>query len=327
MDTWHPDVIALAGRSKTKLSKTPKLQTPPIIALLTHYPDAPIKDDQPDGKVLPCRHRIDVKSILTQCNLFGDQRWGRGDHLHCEHQHCNKRYFLPVIPSPSVVSGLEARLDLIEWICERDKHTDDQMDMTMVKTLRGILKEIGYVPRYPETTSSSSRSGERQLRQTLKLFEKEGLAGATGKIYAGPSLFRGAEPYCEWRRSRVPRPGYEERKYHSPALGRYCECKERHVARKPSDWKSTPCEDEEESRFAIQRMEREWREREKGKFRRQKRKKTVRFVAPVISSVEYYPRHSWVACERSTDPATEKDDDREIERLEAEALRRWLLRR
>ena len=322
MNTWHPDVIALAGRSKTKLSKTPKLQTPPIITMLTHYPDAPIIDDQPDGKVLPCGHRIDVISILTQGNLFGDQRWGRGIHLHCEHRHCTKRYALPMIPSPSVVSGLEARLDLIEWICERDKHTPEQMDVKMVRTLRGILKEIGSAPRSPETTSSSSWSGERRLRQTLKLFEKEGLAGATGKIYTGPSLFRGAEPYCEWRRSRVPRPGCEQRKYHSPSLIRYCECKERHKARKPRDWKSTPCEDKEESRFEIQRIE-----RESGKSRRQKKKKTVRFAAPVISGMQYYQPHSWVACERSTDPSTERDDDREIARLDAEMLRLWLLRR
>ena len=327
MNTWHPDVIALAGRKRTKLSKTPKLPTPPIIAMLTHYPDAPVMDNQPDGKVLPCGHRIDVQSLLTQCNLFGDQRWGRANHLDCKHRNCNKRYFVPLIPSPSVVSGLEGRLDLIEWICAREKHTPEQMDMDMVRTLRGILKEIGYVPRNIETTSSSSWSGERRLRQTLKLFEKEGVAGATGKIYTGPSLLRGAEPYCEWRRSKVPRTGYEERKYHAPARGRYCECKERHKVRKPSDWKSTPCEDKEEPRFGLQRIERERTERESGKSRRQRKKKTVRFVAPVITRIEYYQPHSWVACERSTDPATKKDDDREIERLEADALRRWLLRR
>ena len=327
MDTWHPDVIALAGRSKSKLSKTPKLQTPPIIAMLTHYPDALIMDNQPDGKVLPCGHRIDVQSILTQCNLFGDQRWGRGNHLHCEHRNCNQRYFLPVIPSPRVVSGLEGRLDLIEWICERDKHTPEQMDMDMVRTLRRILREIGYVPRNVETTSGSSWSRERRLRQTLKLFGKEGVAGATGKLNTDPSLLRGAEPYCEWRPPKKPRPGYEDRKYHAPALRRYCECEERHKRRKPRDWISTPCEDEEEPRFALQRIERERNEREGGRPGRQKRKKTVRFAAPVITRIEYYQPHSWVACERSTDPATKKDDDREIERLEADALGRWLLRR
>ena len=327
MDTWHPDVIALAGRSRTKLSKTPKLHTPPIIAMLTHYPDAPIMHNRPDGKLLPCGHRIDVQSILTQCNLFGDQKWGRGNHLHCGHRNCNERYFLPVIPSPSVVSGLAGRLDLVEWICERDKHTPEQMDMDMVRTLRGILKQIGYVPRNVETASSSSWSRERRLRQTLKLFEREGVDGATGKLNTDPNLLRGAEPYCRWRRSRVPRSGYEERRYHAPALGRYCECKERHRTRKPSDWASTPCEDDEEPGSGRQRIERERNERESGRHRGRKKKKTVRFAAPVITRIEYYQPHSWKACERSTDPATRKDDDREIERLEAEALRRWLLRR
>ena len=327
MDTWHPDVIALAGRKQSKLSKTPKLQTPPIIAMLTHYPDAPIMGNQPDGKLLPCGHRIGVQSILIQCNLFGDQKWGRGNHLHCEHRNCNQRYFLPVIPSPRVVSGLEGRLDLIEWICERHRHTPEQMDMDMVRTLQGILKQIGYVPRNVETSTGSSWSRERRLRQTLKLFEKEGVDGATGKLNTDPSRLRGAEPYCGWRHSKAPRQGDEERKYHAPTLCRYCECKERHKARKPRDWASTPCEDNEEPRFRLQRMERQRNERESGRPGRPKKKKTVRFAAPVINRIEYYEPHSWKACGRSTDPATEKDDDRDIKRLEAEALRRWLRRR
>ena len=52
-------------------------------------------------------------------------------------------------------------------------------------------------------------------------------------------------------------------------------------------------------RIERERVERERVERESGPSRRQKKKKkTVRFVAPVITSIEYYQKHSWVGTDR-----------------------------
>lgn len=320
LETWYPDVKALAGRTPNVLSKTPKLQTPPLISILARLVDAPAKAHEPEGKELPCAHRVDACSILSHSNLFGDLTWGKRRHfLVCPDPDCDTEYALPTIPAPWVVDGLEARLDLIQWAWAHGRDAPNNADVKMTRVLRRILDQIGHLPRSLEMTSSLPR--QRRLTQTLRLLDSEGVAGAVGKIYAGPRLLRGKEPFCRFRRSKAPPPGYLQLRYLAPSPGQFCICEEPHWVRDPRAWISTPAEDEEKREFAIAWME---RSRKAGKFRR---KKTVRFAAPVITKIRYFEPwwcneyrdsdryYSSGPCRPSVDPSTKVDDDKEIEKL------------
>lgn len=317
LDTWYPDVKALAARTPNVLSKskTPKLQVPPLISILARLPDAPTKAHEPEGKELPCGHRVDVRSILTHSNLFGE---GKTRHvLVCQYPSCNIEYTLPTIPAPWVVDGLKIRLDLIQYSYNYGKNAPDHVDVQMTRLLRRILDQIGHHPRSLEVSSSLPR--QRRLTQTLRLLESEA-AGAVAKIYAGPISLRGKEPYCRFRRSQAPPPG-QQLKYLAPSPGQFCICEEPHWLRNPRAWISTPAEDEEKREFTILRIE---KSRKAGKPRP---KKSVRFAAPVITRIHYYDRwwsreycdsdryYSSGPCSRSSDTSTKVDDDKEIERL------------
>ena len=309
LDTWYPDVKALAARTPKILLKTRKLQQPPaLISILARLTDAPVKAHEPEGKELPCGHRVDVYSILNHSNLFSDLVWGkRRPFLVCSDPSCAIQYTLPTIPAPWVVDGLEARLDLIHYFWAHGKDTPNHVDVQMTRLLRRLLDQIGHRPRSLEV--SSSLPNQRRLTQTLRLLDSEGVAGAGGKTYAGPSLLRGKEPYCRFRRSKAAPSEYLQLKYLPPSPGQFCICEEPHWVRKPRAWISTPAEDEEKREFAITRIE---KSRKTGKYQP---KKSVRFAAPVITHIHYFERYWSGPCSRSTDTATKVDDDKEIERL------------
>ncbi len=311
LHTWHPDVIALTGRTQNKLLKTPQLQTPSLIAILAHLPDAPLTAHTPEGKILPCGHKFDVCSILRKSNFFGDLVWGKGRHLlKCPHTDCGAQYTLPMLPSPWVVDGLQARLDLIQWAWAHGKDAPNNADVKTARMLRHILNQTGHLAptsRRSEITLASGLSQQR-LRQTLRLFDTEGVARAIGKLHTGPRFLRGTEPYCRFRPSRAPP---TQLKYHPPSLGQYCMCEKPHKARKPRQWLSTPAEDKGEWRSATPRIE------DSRKTGKSTQKKTVRFAAPVVTKIQYFEPYLSEPCGTSTDPSTRLDDDREIARIEA----------
>ena len=320
LDTWYPDVKALAGRIPNVLSKTSKLETPTLISILARLADAPAKAHEPQGKELPCGHRVEATSILTHSNLFGDQVWGRRRQiLVCPNPGCDTKYTLPMIPAPSAVDGLKARLDLIQWVWAYGKDAPNNVDVKIMRVLHRILDQIGHRPRSSEMSSSSL--SERRLKQTLRLFESEGVAGAVAKTYAGPRFPRGKEPFCRFRRSKAPPPEYLRLRYLAPSPGQFCICEEPHWVRDPRAWISTPAEDEEKREFVVARIERS------GKDRKSRQEKSVRFAAPVTTRIHYFKpwwRHEYRdsdryyssgPCRPSVDTSTKEDDEKEIERL------------
>ena len=320
LDTWYPDVKALAGRMPNVLSKTSKLETPILISILARLADAPAKAHEPEGKELPCGHRVDVYSILSHSNLFGDQVWGRRHHvLVCPDPDCDTQYEMPTMPAPWVADGLQARLDLIQWALANSKDAPNNVDVKIMRILRRILDQIGHRPRSSEMSSNLPR--QRRLKQTLRLLESEGMAGLVKNPYAGPRLLRGKEPFCRFRRAKTPPPERLRLRYLAPSPGQFCICEELHRVRDPRAWISTPAEDEEKREYAVARVERS------GKAGKGKQKKSVRFAAPVITRIHYFEpwwRHEYQdsdryyssgPCRRSVDTATKEDDEREIERL------------
>ena len=319
--------MLFSGRTPNRLSKTPKFQTPPLIAMLAHLADAPPTTHEPAGKVLSCGHKIDVCSILACSNLFGDREWqGKPTFLECPQPNCSNQHSLPWIPDPWAVDGLRARLDLLQWAwsyCEDAPHTTD---VKMARVLRRILDQIGYLPQGIDMTSSSPRGGpsQRRLMQTFGLFDIEGVEGAQGKIRTGPRDLRGTKPYCRFRPSKAPPSGSVPLTYRHPVLGQSCDCEEPHGrAPKARQWASTPAEEEEKSNHAIPRTEKSRKTGKPGQ------KKTVRFVAPVITEIRYFEPwwsneyrystryYSSGPCRLTSDRSTRIDDDKEIARLEA----------
>lgn len=306
LDTWYPDVKALAGRNPNLLSKTSKLETPTLISTLARLPDAPTKAHEPEGKELPCGHRVDVCTILSHSNLFGDQVKKR-DFLVCPDPNCDTQYAMPTIPAPWVVDGLQARLDLIQWAVANSKDAPNNVDVKIIRVLRRILNQIGHKPQSSEM--SSNLPSQRRLKQTLKLFDSEGVAGAVGKTYAGPRFLRGKEPFCRFRRSKTPPRERLRLMYLAPSPGQFCICEEPHRVRDPRAWISTPAEDEEKREYAVARIERS------GKAGKGRQKKSVSFAAPVITRIHYFEPYSSGPCKRSIDTSTKEDDEKEIERL------------
>lgn len=304
--TWYPDVKALAARTPNVLAKTPKLQqTPALVSILARLADAPRKAHEPEGKELPCGHRVDVRSILTHFNLFGNPARGKNRHsLVCPDPSCDVHYTLPSIPAPGTVDGLEARLDLIHYFWVHGKDAPNHVDVQMTRLLRRILDHIGHRPRSLDVSSSLPK--QRRLTQTVRLLESEG-AVAARMIYAGPTSLRGKEPYCKYRRSKARWPEYLQLKYLPPSPGQFCYCEEPHWLRNPRAWISSPAEDEEKREFAVIP-----KSRKAGKHRQ---KKSVRFAAPVITHIHYFERYSSGPCSRSIDTSSKMDDDKEIERL------------
>ena len=322
--TWHLDVVG--ARTPNKLSKMQQLQTPPLIAILARLEDAPVTAHTPEGKILPCGHRVDVHLILSCSNFFGDLAWGKRGHvLECPHADCNDQYTLPMIPNPWVVDGLQARLDLIQWAWAHGKDAPNYADVKTGRMLRHILNQIGHLPLKSESTLRVGLS-QRRIRQTLRLFDTEGVTRAVENIYAGPRLLRGKQPYCKFRPSKAPPPEYVQFTYFPPSPGQYCDLREEphRRARGPRKWASTPAEDEEEQRFIIPWIE------HISKSGKSKQKKIVRFAAPVVTAIQYFEpwwRDEYRDSDRyyssgpsstSADRSTKLDDDREIARYAAE---------
>ncbi|CAF9912813.1 MAG: hypothetical protein ALECFALPRED_008312 [Alectoria fallacina] len=343
LQIWIPDVPTLLAQRIASgtwvFQKTPKSQTPPLISVLMSLADSPATEHETAAKNLPCGHIVDVQTILSCSNLFGGLVWGQGPHfMECPQSDCDTQYALPIIPNPWVVGGLQARLDLIQWAWARSKDAPNSFDVELARILRYFLHQMGYLPQDLETMPNLPWSGpsQRRQRQMFRLLDAETVVWAQEKYYDTPRSLRGTEPYCKFRLSKPPPPGYVQFKYPPPSPGQYCDCEEPHEwARGPVEWASTPAEDEEEWGFAIPRMERS--------AGRSKRKKTVSFAVPVITAIRYFEpwwRNEYRDSDRyyssgssrtSVDPSTKLDDDREIARLDAEALaaggtktRRWL---
>ena len=324
LEAWNPGPSARSERIKVHLSKTPKLSTPPLVVMLADLADVPIIAQDPDGKILPCGHRIDVRSIFSCANLFGDQIWGRKPiFLECPHHGCNKQHTIPMIPNAGVVDGLKARLDLLQWSWAHGKDTPDNGDVKLGSTLRYILEQIGHVipTNEPKSKLSKGAKNPRRLKEMLRLFDTKCVAQAIEKLYASPERSRGAEPYCGFRPSGRVRPGQQRIGYHTPSPGQFCECDKPHMTiRKPNDWASTPAEDGGERKDEVVRMG--------GKAGKSKQKKSVRFAAPVVTKIHYFEpwwlkefyystRYYSSGPSRITaDPSTKEDDDREIARLD-----------
>lgn len=334
LQSWYPDIATLLAQRIVSqflvFQKTPNLQVPPLISILMSLADAPATAHEPAAKILPCGHFVHVRSILTCCNISGNQVRRKGPYfLDCPRPDCDTHFPLPMIPNPWLIDGLQSRLDLVQWAWAQSKGAPTNGDVNLGKLLRYILDHMGHLPRDLEVASSLPWRGpsHQRQRQTLRLLETEAAVLAKRKYHDGPRSLRGREPYCQFRPSKVPPPGYVQKvKYRSPSPGQYCICKETHEwARKPREWASTPAEDEEEWKFAIPRMEKS------GKTGELRRKKTVRFAAPVITEVQYFEPwwrreyrdsdryYSSGPCRTSVDRSTEVDDDREIARLDAEA--------
>lgn len=344
LKTWHPDVKALTERTPNVLSKTPKLHPPPLVAVLASLGDTPATAHKPAGKELPCGHRVEISSILTAANLFGDRIWGKGrgpSLLECP-LGCDFHYALPVLPAPWAVDGLQARLDLIQWLWAQGKDAPDGEDVKAARILRVLLTRIGHAPRDWEMTASSP-SGRRRLKQALELLlDSDAVveaAAAAGKAGAGARSLRGAEPYCRFRAFKALSRQYAPYRYVAPSPGQYCRCDEPHPwSRLPREWASTPAEDGEERRFVMARSENvAERRKETKKEKTEKKKKKVRFAAPVVTRIHYFEPwwrreyrdsgryYSKGPAGTSRDRATRVDDEREVERLESVGARGWVL--
>ena len=336
LKTWHADVQALTERTPNTLSKPPKLQSPPLIAVLASLADSPATAHKPAGKQLPCGHRVEIYSILTSANLFGDRAWGKGGlrtaSLECP-SGCDVRYALPVLPAPWAVDGLQARLDLIQWAWAQGKDAPDGADVRTAKMLRTLLARVGHRAREWEMTSRVP--SQRRLKQALTLVEESGAVGeGVGRIQAGPRLRRGTELYCRFRPWKTVSPGYAQSKYLPPSPGQRCDCAERHKwSRGPREWASTPAEDAEERGSAEapgENLTRTGKETEEKKKKKKKEEgKKVRFAAPIVTRIHYFEPYwrseyrdsgryySKGPVTKSPDRTSRVDDEREIERLES----------
>lgn len=319
---WLPDNNAVdyeTGRDPPS-EQAPSSQIPPLISFLEDLPDF-LTPDEAKGKKFPCGHVVSVRSILACSNLFGDRTWTPGPYfLGCGQPECNETLEFPKIPDPRVLDGLQSRLDLIQWSWNKD--TPTKGDVNTVSLLRDMLSRIGHTSREPETEPDSdadqSRSEpiEPSLARTLTLMETETFGLMV--LYQGKSSevpLRGSQPYCRYRDATAPAAGHPQLRYPMPSPGQYCECATPHVyQREPGSWALTPAETQSEPG--------------EPKAEKATGRKTVRFVAPVVTRVRYF--EPWWCDEyrdsgrywstgphrRSVDLSTQADDEGEIERLE-----------
>ena len=190
--TWYPDIRSVMAQRPlgdyTWLPRMPELQTPPLISALVSLADVPVEINEPEArKILPCGHFIHLRSILICSNIFGDLGWREGPNsLECPQPDCEMRYALPRIPDPWVIDGLEARLNLLQWIWVHSKGAPLNVDVNIGKMLRYILDQVRRGPRDLEPTSSWNGPSEGRQRNLLDLLEKEAVVLAEEKHHDGP---------------------------------------------------------------------------------------------------------------------------------------------
>ena len=317
MQIWLPEYSATHHEncSSHRSEQDPRSRIPPLLSFLEGLSDVLTPDGFP-GKTFPCGHVVDLRSILAVCNLFGDAIWTESHYYSCARPDCEVTLELPVIPDPRVVDGLEARLDLIEWSWVKDKPTIPEMNM--VSLLRDILSRIGHLSREPEPETDagvSPREPSSSLMQTLVYMEIEAFGlMAVKRRDSAETAERGTYPYCSYR-AIVPKAGFSAFRYPIMSPGQECECDIPHeYEREPHSWALTPAETD--------------LDHDEPKDRKTKKRKTVRFVAPVVTEVQYF--EPWWCNEyrdsdrywskgpnvRSTDLSTSIDDDWEIKILE-----------
>ena len=305
-----------------KLSEEiPTLQTPLFFKFLNRLPNSGERDQR--QKRLPCGHSVTLSSILQVGNFLGGTIDQPGpSFLGCPESACHKWISCPAILDPWALDGLETRLTLIQWSWNKDAPTE--RDRITVSLLREMLTKIGYLTQDPEPVPepevepdvegqpSNNAASESSLMQTLADVEIEAFKLKELDTEArAESPFDSEKPYCSYRPAFPHDPSTP---YPMQSLGQYCECVIPHESiREPSEWGLglTPAE-----------MVSDPKEPKKEK------RKTVRFVAPVVTEVQYFDK--WFNDEyrdsgrywstgrhrKSTDLTTQAEDDLEIEKLE-----------
>lgn len=236
----------------------------------------------------------------------------------CAQPECNESLEFPKLPDPRVVDGLEARLDLIQWSWNKDAPT--AIDINKVSALRDILSKIGHLNRDPEPEMAvdlpQGESNPSSLTQTLVHMELEAYAlMADTRARRAEIPPRGTQPYCTYRSYVEPTAGHSQLRYPMISPGQHCECVTPHAfQREAQTWALTPAETELNP--------------DKAKVEKEKKRKTVRFVAPIVTEVQYFEpwwrdeyrdsgRYWSTGPHRgSVDYSTPADDDWEIERLD-----------
>ena len=322
VDIWLPSHNESLRRSSTKPSaQAPALQIPPFIKFMNSLPS--IREGDHILKRLPCDHSTDLSWILEGGNFLGGTVRQPGPHfLGCAESGCNRWISCPTIRDPWALDGLQTRLTLIQWSWNKDAPTEE--DRITVSLLRDILSNIGYLTQDPEPVPapelepevegqpSSSAASESSLMQTLVDVELEAFnLREQNMAMSAESPFDSEEPYCSYRAAVTYDPST---RYPMPSLGQLCQCIVPHeFIREPSEWGLglTPAETVSDPQGP-----------------KKEKRKTVRFVAPVVTEVQYFDK--WFNDEyrdsgrywstgphrRSTDLATQAEDDLEIEKLD-----------
>ena len=321
VEIWLPDHDATQGCSMKQSEQLTTSETPPLIRFINNLPDTGELNHR--QKKLPCGHSVSLSSILEVSNLLGGTIGQPGpSFLGCPESRCHKWIPCPTILDPWALDGLQMRLTLIQWSWNKDAPTEG--DRITVSLLRDMLSKIGYLTHDPEPVPepevepevegqpSKNAASESSLMQTLVDVEIEAFnLKELDTAARAESPFDSEEPYCSYRAAI---PHHPSTPYPMQSLGQQCQCVIPHkLVREPSDWglSLTPAE-----------MVSDPKEPKKEK------RKTVRFVAPVVTKVQYFDK--WFNDEyrdsgrywstgphrKSTDLATQAEDDLEIERLE-----------
>lgn len=313
---WLPDY---SETDRSPLSEqAPRLGVPPLISFLEGLSDV-LTTNEVRGKRFPCGHVVSVRSILSCCNFFGDAIWTPGPHfLGCAWPGCDDTLEFPKIPDPRVLDGLQTRLDLIQWSWNKD--TPTEVDMNTVSLLRDILSRIGHLSQDPEpemdANLSRSDPSEPSLTRTLVHMELEAYGLMIQNREKSTDIdLRGSQDYCRYRAAVVPTAGHSLLRYPMSSPGQSCVCVKPHeYEREASSWARTPAETGSDLN--------------EPRDRKLKQRKTVRFVAPIVTEVQYF--EPWWCDEyrdsgrywstgphrKSIDYSTPGDDDWEVERLE-----------